>query len=319
MLAVECGALTDPENLKRLEDSCDQKILKAKAELEECTKTLKAAQVSLLAEEKALAQLGDANALNTTYRRIMADKEAIQSNLNKLQAVISTKTRLDSQLNTLRGYLETQKIAVNPYRKMAEASQGRITELQKEVASKQGLLIDTQSYVNQLSFWEVGFGNNGVKSFLFDTIANEMNLVIADLLPHVSETITANYKTQKELKSKKGTSEEFALYVNDPEGSWPYESYSGSECQKVKLVTSLALAAVGSGTLTPQIFMDEVTRNLSPCGSKALLNDMLRHLLSSGERGSIYMTTHQSETKAENIDHKITVRMHNRVSTLEFS
>ena len=59
-----------------------------------------------------------------------------------------------------------------------------------------------------------------------------LNHTLSLLLPLLSETVSARYDTEKELKGS-GKKDEITLLVSDGTGEWPYNSYSGSERQKI--------------------------------------------------------------------------------------
>jgi hypothetical protein len=277
-------------------------------ELTELDRALRAAEAVVSKAKKELASMDNPS---VAMSRIMGDRKSIEVALDTIQVQIKKKQDLETEVGRLQYSLQTLLQTENPYLKNMEDSKKRIEDLRHKKSEAEIKQSELRNQLKPLRFWEVGFGNVGIKSFLFDTIVTDMNHTMSLLLPLLSETVSARYDTEKELKGS-GKRDEITLLVSDGTGEWNYNSYSGSERQKIRIVSSLALASVGYGTLTPQLFMDEPTRNLSPEGSVALLG-LLKYLLESGQRQTVFLATHSSHAKAV-MDGQLTVTIKDKVS-----
>ena len=146
-------------------------------------------------------------------------------------------------------------------------------------------------------FWEIGFGNAGLKSFIFDSIVPQLT----DLSNHYSRILTGgrvllDFNTQKELKSKE-VRDKFEISAINSDGAEVYKGNSGGEKRRIDLCIMLALHSLVEERMENEIsflFFDEVFDNLDTTGSETVM-ELLEEL--SSKKESVFVVTHNPELK----------------------
>lgn len=169
-----------------------------------------------------------------------------------------------------------------------------------------------------VEFWSRGFGNQGLPSFILDSVMP----FITERANHYLETladgdISMNFSTQRELKSAKGEVRDEIDITWEIEGVAGYPP-SGGQQKKMEIACDLALmdlVANREGGSLDLLMMDEVLDGLDAEGRQRVLQ--LLHELRA-KRGSIYVISHESDV-AEIFEKSITVVKDGGTSRLERS
>jgi ABC-type dipeptide/oligopeptide/nickel transport system ATPase component len=147
-----------------------------------------------------------------------------------------------------------------------------------------------------MEFWQRGFGNQGLPSFVLDSVMP----YITERANHYLETladgdIKMNFSTQRELKRAKGEMRDEISITWEIEGLEDSYPPSGGQLKKMEIATDLALmdlVATREGGSVDLLMMDEVLDGLDPEGRQRVLH--LLHELRA-KRGSIFVISHDAE------------------------
>jgi len=193
-------------------------------------------------------------------------------------------------------------------RKKAAGFRKQIKQFESDKRSVQGSL----SYVE---FWERGFSNQGLPSYILDSVmpfvekrANVYLRVLAD------GDIKLGFSTQRELKSRDEKKDEIEI-TWEIEGKKNYPP-SGGQQKKIEIATDLALmdlVATKEGEHVDLLALDEVLDGLDSEGCRRVLN-LLRKLRK--HRGSIFVVSHSSDV-VEVFEKSIAVVKSGGVSIME--
>ncbi len=183
----------------------------------------------------------------------------------------------------------------NPYTAQLEEVRQKVQGYQQE---RDALISEAKALEEQFPFWQfwvTGFGNQGMPSYLLDSVmpyltkrANRYLRVLAD------GDITLAFSSQSELKSAKGE------YRDRIDVSWRVEGLdgyppSGGQLKKMEIATDLALMDLVSSRESARLgllMFDEVLDGLDGEGRERVLR--LLHTLRS-ERHSIFVISHQPD------------------------
>lgn len=155
-----------------------------------------------------------------------------------------------------------------------------------------------------LVFWEQGFGNKGLPSFIMDSVLPMLNASAARYLQTLSDgDLSVELSSTTDLKS--GDSRESISIKVTAEGA-EATIPSGAQWRKISLAVDLALmdlVASREGSRIDALFLDEVLDGLDPVG-KARVVQLLRELRET--RSTILVVSHD-ELIAEQFSDQIIV------------
>ena len=163
-------------------------------------------------------------------------------------------------------------------------------------------------------FWSRAFGDDGIKSFIFDlvcsTLTNRANSYLNVL---TGGHISVAFDTQKKLKSGE-TREKFECQVVSDGGPIPYDNYSGGEKRRVSLAVDMSLADLMSdyhGSKFNMVVFDEQDQYLDNKGRAHYMN-LLKKI---AKHKRVFVVAHDYQFKAE-FDEVITVEKKDGVSVV---
>jgi len=167
-----------------------------------------------------------------------------------------------------------------------------------------------------LDFWITGFGKKGVRSYLLDHIANDLNRYAARYAQYLTDgEIEVVFSTQRQLASGE-MAEDFQIQGLNRHGADVYKGNSVGERQRVNTCVALALQDFIRNALnvsTNLFIVDEATANLDGEGSERMLR--LLSDLAKGER-SVFYITHDPRAK-DLFTHRLKVIKENGVSRVD--
>ncbi len=249
-------------------------IRRCKAELAQASEEAAAARAAVL----RVAQAANENQLQRHNRyTAQAAFDAATRNLEAqgrvLNAANSRVRDIDNEVNHFEPLLETKTQALAT----AKEDHARVT------AEKQG----ADSVLPYLEECVRLFGNQGLKTFLFDSLApqitNEANRALSILS---SGNISVKVSTER-----RGRSEKIVLEVENEKGAPSFGGNSGGQKRKVNLALCWAIASLAEGRVN-LLFIDEAFDSLdSTAGIRVC--DLLE--ARSADTGTIIVTTHRTE------------------------
>jgi len=279
---------------------------KCQREIAKLTKMLEVAKQGV---ETAVRQTSE---LKAKRQKFQEKAEAIK---DKLRAASDDETELrelNEAIGEARGRLKEEKEEVNPFIKViaeAKAKQKEIKAKYKQLETEQAEIRDRVPY---LDFWSKAFGDDGIKSFIFDLICATLTEKANEYLNVLTGgDIQVSFDTQKKLKTGE-LREKFDCQVILDGEAMPYENYSGGQKTRISLAVDMALSDLMSdqyGSKFNIVAFDEQTTYMNEKGRRGFMNLLTK----VAEKRGVYVVDHDAEFKAQ-FDNVITVKMKSGVS-----
>ncbi len=282
--------------VKKFKEIVDVLAVQAKKEDEKWGKKIDAViEKEGKLEKDSECHLNDIN----TYADQM--KEAIHSiELNK-QEIESLKKSHEQEEKHILEEIVRKRDQIKGFKITRKKVEDKVRELEKR-----------EEY---LKFWVEGFGNQGLKSFLIETIIPSLNDQVGYYASALMDsTIKIEFDTETVLKSGE-TRDKFniRLVVNGKETN--YKNYSSGEKGRIDTAILLALQNLifSRGTNNSNlIIFDEIFEHLDVVGIERTVN-LLRE---EAKDKAIYVISHVNEF-ADYFDNVIMIKNENGISRLE--
>jgi len=281
----------------------------------------KTAKLLKTLESDRTAAMASLTAAKLALATIKTDKEKYAEKLESLnekltEAATDAETlRLEQEgLAEARGRLKADEAEVNPWLvkiKEAAAKQAEIRFKIGEFETEETELKQKEPY---LDFWIKAFGDNGIKSFLFDLICSTLTEKSNNYLNVLTGgDIQVTFDTQKKLKSGE-LRESFDCEVILDGTKMPYVNYSGGQKTRISLAVDMALSDLMSdqyGEKFNIVCFDEQTTYMNEKGRRRFMTLLQKISVNRG----VYVIDHDAEFKAQ-FDDVITVKIKNGVSKI---
>lgn len=231
-----------------------------------------------------------------------------------LKAMYNQTDLINRQIDKMEVLIEEIEKRENPYFKKVESERIRKRESidkQKEVECKKRAIADEIELSDMLV--DI-FGNQGLKSYLFDGLTPDLNRIANEYLT-ILDDIEVEFTTQKKLRSG-DLREKFDIVVDNKHGGASYKALSGGEKRKVDIAVSLAfnrLVRNMTSNALNFIFLDEVFESLDSASSEKVL-DLLMAFADSVD--NIFVVSHNDSIK-DLFANVITVVKENGVATIK--
>lgn len=239
----------------------------------------------------------------------------ITSYNNELDAV---DTNAESEQGAYEATIKRIESRENPHIKLREENEKQIAVYESRVEQAESSIGKKRKELSLLIDWEVAYGNQGIRSHLFDRVLVLLDNKIHDYMMALSNG-AVSVEIDTEIKTKGGeTRDKFAVLVSDEYGTRPYESYSGGEKQRIRLAIDLALSDLvceeRERTFDFAIF-DEVLSNLDDDGRMRMV-DLWRKQIDNEQKRLILVVDHSIDIQTM-FDNEITVVKENGCSVIE--
>lgn len=278
--------------------TCQQKIDRrrllpgAKEKAHNCNETVDnlAGEVRVLAgsESDLSTQLEEARGLLRQYRQRETET---QTTLNNVEPEVA---RRQTVIRQLRQQKQDQEQAPNPYVEEVRQHRTRIGELIKEIKSSDEDIARFSAVKERVHFWVKGFRD--VRLYIIQEALAQMQLLANSMLEE-SGLVGWNLEYVSERTTKSDTLKlGIAILVRPaaaPDKPIRWESYSGGERQRMKLIGTRALAEVllnNAGLKVNLEVFDEPTPALSPGGIDDLMEMLAEQARWSGK--AIFVVDH---------------------------
>lgn len=220
------------------------------------------------------------------YHRVDAERREAEAEaaglIKRAQGAEGRAEELKGRKNPFRAVLKEVKQKAKKYRKAAKALEAELKELGSTLA--------------HIEFWVRGFSNQGLPSFIMDSVMP----FITERANHYLETltdgdITMEFTTQREMKSSKGEFRDeidISWQIEGVEGSYPP---SGGQMKKMEIATDFALmdlVAAREGGGVDLLALDEVLDGLDAEGRQRVMM-LLREI--RAKRGSVFVISHDPD------------------------
>jgi DNA repair exonuclease SbcCD ATPase subunit len=240
--------------------------------------------------------------------RVTAERDAAAADAEVLSLLREAQREADGQVTALEAAISHQRQVVRQCRMSRDDSRQRLAQLQgeenrfvgllqskeQEMATAQldreRVLVDKASAEGVLPYLAECtrlFGNQGLKTFLFDSLApqitNEANRALSILSGgSLSVVVTTE---------RRGRSEKIVLKVTNERGAPSFGGNSGGQKRKVNLAICWAIASLAEGRVN-LLFIDEAFDSLDSTAGLRVC-DLLE--VRGQETGTVIVTSHRSE------------------------
>lgn len=302
--ANEINKITEYE-AKTLENLNKDKEKHAIAEDAKRIKELTVLKDSIVSLEQSTNNLYNAlNGYNTLINNMLSEYNKQVEEYQKLVDVYNDKKNIlseyevsynyyNTKLNDLKIELSSLDRAKNPYIELKDTLENKLAALDtsiKELRLKKDIINDD---LKVLAFWEVGFGNSGLKSFILDSVIDLLNTKVNKCLNTLTNgLIKVIFDTQKKTKSDE-LRDKFTINIkkNGYDASYS-DDLSTGEKARTNLAINYAmqfLAETYHNTRLNFMFCDETLDGVDEVGSAQIIK-FLREELERFE--SIFVVSH---------------------------
>lgn len=267
-------------------------------------------------EKRALAKVSKVeHALAKKLQDAEAQLQLATAQMHKRQATLQLICELEQQAWNYQQEIEGLDASARPYDAIVEDTEREIARLAGVVRRHDYRLRALEIELNHLQWWNRGFGNQGLKSYLLDSVVPYLTTRAqhyADILSGGDLTIT--FSTQTKLKSGE-MRERFEVQVVNRSGADVYHGNSDGEKQRIDLAVGWALGDLAATRAKKPIRfkgLDEPFTNLDETGEDGVVR-LLHAVLSEYE--TILCVTHSTHLRSQ-FPQELVVTKERDVSTI---
>lgn len=275
-------------------------------ELEDVVTEAENAVVHLVMLEGRLIEAGDREKapltdelgpLRDRLKEINDRAEDLEDDIREFTSKAGSLPAFQQRLKDLKARVETERDAENPYTELIAGGKEDIKAKKKEAKLLKAKVKAAELDLKGLRFWEQGFGNKGLKSYIMDNVVpflNEKAQKYADIMS--DGALSINFATQTKLKGG-GLREKFNVSVTNANGADIYKGNSSGERRRSDVAIGWALADLAATRASKPIRfrgLDEPFENLDDEGIDAVFK-LLQH--AAKEYETIFCITHNAGLK----------------------
>lgn len=296
---IEADCPLEKERQEKEAEELDKQLIEHKSKVASeggRMKILRKEEAKIERQKKLLKK--KEQAADTAFR----DTELLEGHLNDL------KTKLEEAEKEAQEETDLSKLLSQENKRL----RGKSVALEKTGTSFRRV----RSREKMLEFWETGFGNAGVKSYMLDSVAEILNKKAHDFTTFLTDgEVGITFQTQSKLKSGE-VREKFGIDIQGQGGNTTYTASSGGERRRIDVCILLALSELTGihGKLPNLLVFDEVFDHLDTEGMNRLIALLRSKLLE--QRESVFVLTH-SEALANYFERKLVVTKDNGFSTVQ--
>ena len=298
---IETFAGRRKEDLAQL----DKQINEVTESLDKDSKT----QVTLLNKKKKL------DAIIEQRQTLLKVVKTLKQSLSSFDSQSNEKLRLQGQLTLYENQYKEIELEICELDNPIQQANNKLTEITQTLQTYYQSKDNLQEEREYLKFWETGFGNKGIRSFILDSALPTLN----EKAQYYSNRLTngqvkIKFDTEKELKDG-STKDEFTISIDIVNGAPSYETASEGQKRRIDLCIAWAfqhlVATRGTKPVGLCVF-DEVFDTLDSFGIEKVV-EILKELSETKE--SIFCITHENSLK-DYFSDRIIVSRENMISTI---
>jgi DNA repair exonuclease SbcCD ATPase subunit len=217
-----------------------------------------------------------------------------------LDGLTPRRAQLKADARAAASLVEALRKEVNPHRESTRDITKRLENTKQDIADAKADLITVTTRIERTRFWVKGFKD--VRLFVLDEVMQELEWTTNALLEEMGLVgWSIKYDIERETKSG-STSRGLSTLIHSPhsKGAVRWESWSGGEGQRLRLISALALSEVllTRAGIDPDLeVLDEPTRHLSSEGIRDLCEFL--SLRAQEQHKGIWYVDHQSVESAQ--------------------
>lgn len=248
--------------------------------------------------------------------RLQALRQILHSKVQQRAAALNQICQLEQQVFNINEEIDRLEGADNPYGELLEEAKKEYSDLR----DRRQLLIYKQRAldleIRHLLYWERGFGNQGLKSFVIDGVLpflNERAQFYADIMS--GGDLRIEFSTQRQLKTG-AMREEFQVSVRNLHGADVYKGNSDGEKKRINTAVGWAIGDLAAARSHKSISfkgLDEPFVHLDETGEDSVVK--LLHALVE-EYETILCVTHSDHLKNQ-FQKVITVVKENDIARIQ--
>lgn len=277
-------------------------------EVKELSDSIQDEPKSLKKQRKAL------QFLLATMRLLLTKYDKARDQLRYYDPIIA---KLNADIAAIQKTRKEKRDEANPYRSEIVGTKKQIAETKRKIADGEADIKWFEARMVRSKFWVKGFKD--VRLYVVEEILSELELVTNSILEDVGLS-GWEVRFDAERTTKKGTVQRgLNVMIHSPDNKKPvkWESWSGGEGQRLRLVGALALSEVllSHAGINPNIqVLDEPTQHLSSEGIQDLC-DTLRDWSRQTKRSIFYVDHHS--VQSSRFDSTVTVVKTSKGSKIE--
>ena len=277
---VESQHKQDLELLKKQYASEDVEFKKADAKIKEQTVKINETQSKL---SSLLIEINKKESELATIRSCVTTLQKIQlPDSSKKKAGLEEKIKLlEQQIIKFKNELD----GISPFDDMATDNEQQIVVANGNLVEKSSSLSEMKGLVEYYAFWNIAFGDAGIRKYVIDEIIPALN-------DNVNYWLNFLIDNKLEIKFDNELNETISKF---PEAkNLSYHILSNGQRRRINLALSQSFAHVMSlntGRYPSLVFLDEVTTNIDPVGVEGIYN-MICELAKDKQ---VIVTTHDHD------------------------
>lgn len=237
--------------------------------------------------------------LRTESSTLQAQQRILHTKIQERSSALNLICQLEQQVYNLTEEIEQLENEHNPYASLvgeAENEKKTLESRNQRLKYKQRAL-DVE--IKHLLFWEHGFGNQGIKSFVIEGVLpflNERAQHYADILS--DGDLEIEFAAQRQLKTG-NLKEEFQVRVRNRQGAESYKGNSDGEKRRINTAIGWAFGDLAATRAKKPIRfkgLDEVFENLDETGCDLVLKLLYRVL---PQYETIFCITHDDSFRSQ--------------------
>jgi DNA repair exonuclease SbcCD ATPase subunit len=236
----------------------------------------------------------------------------------ELNMITPRLVELQTKIKGVKKIIQERENQQNPYREQIQTLRRKKSQLEAEQAQLETQLQKISRRIERHKFWIKGFKD--VRLFIIEEILQELELATNAMLGEVGLLDWwVQYDIEKETKS--GTTQRgINVVILSPSNKQAvrWETWSGGEGQRLRLISALALSEVllsHAGVQTNLEMLDEPTSHLSTEGVQDLCEFLAQRARQTGKQ--IYYIDHTA-VESTHFDRVLTVTKDKHGSTLSW-
>jgi len=267
-----CTQVVDMDNADKFLNHADQEFVKIDNLLYSVNALL--AKVDQKENNELVKLTNSKGEIAHTIQELQQQQRGVYEKMQKRSNLLLQVPVLEQRISALDQELKRLDTQENPYGALLSEAGVSLAKLSKQLEiykfSKKALDIE----VSHLLFWEKGFSNQGVKSFVIEGVCpflTERAQFYADLLS--GGDLQISFSAIRNLKSG-ASKEEFQVTVVNSQGADVYKGNSSGEKRRSDIAIGWALGDLAANRAKKPIklrILDEPTESLDETGIEALI------------------------------------------------